>query len=95
LRRVVVVQFIPRNQLRQLDRAIITREFAAERQEKILERELMTILTSVNLENSGQLLGSNWPIGAHFSVKKKLESITPQWIWPYSGISMWRYSGPL
>ena len=32
----VPVQFIPLNQLRQLDPAIITGEFAAERQEKSL-----------------------------------------------------------
>jgi hypothetical protein len=60
-------------------------EFAAKRQEEVLERELMTMLTPVHVENSGPLLGSNRPIPAHFSPKKLLRSIPLQWIWPYSG----------
>ena len=44
-----------------LDPAIITGEFPAERQEKVLERKLMTMHTPVHVENSGQPLGSNQP----------------------------------
>jgi len=64
LRHVVVLQLIPRNKLSQLDPAIVTRESAAKRQEEVLERELMTMLTPVHVENSGPLLGSNRPIPA-------------------------------
>ncbi len=66
---VIILQLIPRNELRQLDPAIVTREFAAERQEEVFERELMTMLTSVHVENSGSLWGSNRPVCAHFTVK--------------------------
>jgi len=62
LRRVVVLKFIPRNELSQLDSAIITREFAAKRQKKVFERELMTMLKPIHVENSGPLLGSNQPV---------------------------------
>jgi hypothetical protein len=70
LRRVVVLQLIPRNELCELDPAIVTREFAAKRQEEIFERELMTMLTPVHVENSGARLGSDRPAFAHFTVKK-------------------------
>jgi len=69
LGRVIILKLIPRNELSPLDPAIVTREFAAKRQEKVFERELMTILTLVHVENSGPLLGSNRPIGAHFTAK--------------------------
>lgn len=36
---------------------MVTREFAAQRQEEGLERELMMMLTPVHAENSGLLLG--------------------------------------
>ncbi len=52
---VIILQHIPRNELSQLGPAIITREFAAKRQEEVFERELMTMLTSVHVENSGPL----------------------------------------
>jgi hypothetical protein len=64
------IQFIPRNELSQLDPAIVTREFASKRQEEVFERELMTMLTLIHVENSGPLLGSNRRILAHCSVKK-------------------------
>jgi hypothetical protein len=70
LRRVVVLQLIPRNELSQLDPAIVAREFAAKRQEEVFEQELMTVLTPVHVENSGPLLGSNRPVCTHFTVKK-------------------------
>jgi hypothetical protein len=69
MRRVVVLQFIPWNELRQLDPPIVAREFAAKRQKEIFKRELMTMLTSVHVENSGQHLGSKRPIHAHFTAK--------------------------
>jgi hypothetical protein len=64
LRRVVILQLIPRNELSQLDSAIVTGEFAAKRQEEVFERELMTMLTPVHVENSGPLLGSDQPVHA-------------------------------
>jgi hypothetical protein len=85
LRRVVVLQPIPRNKFSQVDPAIVTREFAAKREEEVLERELMTMLTPVHAENSGPLLGSNQPVFAHFKPQKLLRSNALQWIWPYSG----------
>ncbi len=51
--RVVVLQFFPRNELNQLDEAILTREFATEVQEKVCKRKQMTTLKPVNIENHG------------------------------------------
>lgn len=62
---MVNVQLIPGNQLSQLDPAIVTGEFAANRQ-GVLKRELMTLLTPVHVENSGPLLGSNRLVYAYF-----------------------------
>jgi hypothetical protein len=58
LRRVVVVQLIPGNEISQLDPAIVARELGSKRQEEILERELMTMLTPIHAEDSGPHLGS-------------------------------------
>ena len=62
LSRIINPPVIPRNELSQLDPVIITRKFAAERQEEVYERELMTMLTSVHVENCETLLGSNQPV---------------------------------
>ncbi|QPN59278.1 hypothetical protein H8F24_14690 [Synechococcus sp. CBW1002] len=59
--RVVVLQLIPGNELSKLDPAIVTREFAAKRQEEILKRELMTMLAPIHVENSGLLFGDIEP----------------------------------
>jgi hypothetical protein len=48
---------------------LVTGEFAAKRQEEVFERELMTMLTSVHVENSEQGLGSNRPVHVHFTAK--------------------------
>ena len=68
-RRVVVLQLIPRNKLSQLDPAVLTREFAAKRQEEIFKRELMTMLTPVHVENFEPLLGSNQPFCVHLTAR--------------------------
>jgi hypothetical protein len=57
LRRKVIFQVVPGDELCQLDPAVITGEFAAKGQEEIFKRELMTRLASVHVENSVQLLG--------------------------------------
>jgi hypothetical protein len=44
------------SELSQLDSAIVAREFSAKRQE-VNERELMTMVTPIHVENSGPLLG--------------------------------------
>jgi hypothetical protein len=41
---------------------IVAREFAAKRQKEVFERQLMTMLTPIHLENSEPLLGSNQPV---------------------------------
>ncbi len=53
LRRIVIFQFIPGNELSELDPAIVTREFAAKRQEEILKRELVTMLTPIMWKTLG------------------------------------------
>ena len=58
LRRVVVVQLIPGNEISQLDPAIVARELASKWQEEILERELMKTLTPIHGENSEHIIGS-------------------------------------
>jgi hypothetical protein len=55
--------------LPQFDPAIVAREFVAKPQEEVFERELMTMLMSIHVENSGPLLGLNQPLGAHFTVR--------------------------
>jgi hypothetical protein len=45
------------------------RGLAAKRQEEVFERELMTMLTSVHVENSRPLLGSDRPLHAHFTAE--------------------------
>ena len=57
LRHIIDLQLIPRYELSQFDPAIVTRECAAKRQKEIFEREMMEMLTSVHVENSGPLLG--------------------------------------
>jgi hypothetical protein len=69
LRCVVVLQFTPRNELSQLDPPIVTREFAAKRQEEVFKRELLTMLTPIHVENSGPLLGSDQPVHAQSTVR--------------------------
>jgi hypothetical protein len=41
---------------------IVAREFAAKRQKEVFERQLMTMLMPIHLENSEPLLGSNQPV---------------------------------
>jgi len=66
---IVIFQLIPWDQLSQLDPAVVTRELYSKRQEDVLERELITMLTSVHVENSGQLLGTNEPNLVHLNRK--------------------------
>jgi len=61
LRRIVVLQRVPQDQLSQLDPAIVTRELSTKWQEEILERELMTMLAPIHVENSGLLFGDIEP----------------------------------
>ena len=51
------MQLVPQDQLGQLDPAIFTRELSAKWQEEILERELITMLTPIHVENSGVVFG--------------------------------------
>jgi hypothetical protein len=67
--RLTILQLIPRNELSQFDQAIVTREFVAKRQEEVFQRELMTMLKPVHVENSGPLLGSDQPVHAYFTVR--------------------------
>lgn len=64
---IVIFQLIPWDQLGQLDPAIVAREFSSKRQEAVLKRELITMLKSVHVENSGRLLGLNEPNLVHFN----------------------------
>ena len=50
-----LTQFIPRDQLSQLDPAIVSIKLSTKWQEEILERELITMLAPIHVENSGQL----------------------------------------
>jgi len=52
---------------RRSDPAVVTREFAAKRQEEVCKRELVTMLTPVQVENFGRLLGTFGPIRRHFT----------------------------
>ena len=69
LRRVVIFQVFRRDEFGELDSAVITGEFAAKWQEEVFERELMTRLASIHVENSGRLFGRNDPICVHSTDK--------------------------
>ena len=51
---IAIFQFIPWDQLGQLDPAVVTREFPAKRQEEVFKRELVAMLTPVHIENARQ-----------------------------------------
>jgi hypothetical protein len=48
-------------------------------QEEILERELITMLAPIHVENSGQLLGSNGPICVHFNARNCPHPLRWKW----------------
>jgi hypothetical protein len=81
---IVIFQFIPWDQLCQLDPAVVTRAFSAERQEEVFKRELSTMLASVHVENPEQLLGACEAHSHTFYRPKLLISIAPLSIWPSS-----------
>ncbi|CAK6695619.1 hypothetical protein MNNICLKF_01877 [Synechococcus sp. CBW1107] len=54
---LVILQLIRRNELSQLDRAIVTRDYTNKRREEVFMRELMMILTLIHVES----LGHSWP----------------------------------
>ena len=60
-----IFKFIPWDQLGQLDPAVIASEFSSKRQEEVFKRELVTMSTSVHVENSERLLGVFGPIRVH------------------------------
>jgi hypothetical protein len=68
---IVVFQLFPGDQLREPDPAIVAREFAAKRQKEVFERELITMLTPVHVENSERLLGVYGPVREHFTAKNR------------------------
>ncbi|CAK6695591.1 hypothetical protein MNNICLKF_01872 [Synechococcus sp. CBW1107] len=53
---LVILQLIRRNELSQLDRAIVTGDYTNKRQEEVFRRELMMILTLIHVEKSRPLL---------------------------------------
>jgi len=57
MRRVVILKLYPRNEFSQPDPAIVIREFARKRQYEVLEREVLTRLTPVYVENSWTTYG--------------------------------------
>jgi hypothetical protein len=63
---IVIFKFIPWDQL---EPAVVTREFAAKRQEEVFKRELVTMLTPVHVENVGRLLGAFGPVRRHFTAR--------------------------
>jgi hypothetical protein len=48
-------------------------------QEEILERELITMLAPIHVENSGQLLGANGPICVHFTARTCSNPLRCNW----------------
>ena len=62
-----IFQFVPWDQLGQLDPAVVTRELSTKWQEEVLERELITMLAELHMESSGQILGGNEPVSVHYS----------------------------
>jgi hypothetical protein len=44
----------PVDQLGELDPAVVTREFPAKRQEEVVKRELVAMLTPIHMENVGR-----------------------------------------
>jgi len=52
LHRVVALKLIARNDLNQLDQAILTGELPGKRQEGVFKRELLTMLTPESVEDS-------------------------------------------
>jgi len=66
---VAILLLIPRNEVSGLDPAIVSREFAAKRQEEVLKRELITMLAPVHVENSERLVGRNEPIQTYYITK--------------------------
>jgi len=60
-----IFQFVPWDQLGQLDPAVVTRELSTKWQEEVLERELITMLAELHMECSGQILGGNEPVSVH------------------------------
>jgi hypothetical protein len=56
-----LLQIIPRDQLSQLDPAVFASEFSSKRQEEVFKRELVTMSTSVHVENSERQLDAFGP----------------------------------
>jgi hypothetical protein len=50
----VILLLTPGNELGQFDPAVVTREFAAKRQEEVFKRELVAMHTSTHIETAGQ-----------------------------------------
>ena len=69
LRCIIIFQFIRWDQLGQLDPTIVARKFSAKRQEEVLKRELVSMLTSIHVDNPERLLGAFEPVRKHFTVE--------------------------
>ena len=68
------------DQFSELDPAIVTRELVAQRmEEKVFKRELITMLLSIHVQNSGQLLSADKPVSKQFT-PITTKSTAAQWI---------------
>jgi hypothetical protein len=63
-------KLIPRNEIRELDPEVISREFATNWQEEDLNRELLSLLAPIRVENSGRGFGSIRSECLHSMAKK-------------------------
>lgn len=63
----MIFQFIRWDQLGQLDPAVVTREFATKQQKEVLKRELVTMLTPVDVEKVAWLVGTFGSIRRHYT----------------------------
>ena len=68
-------QLLPWNQFRELDPTIVTRELPTKWQKEVFKRELITMLVSIHVENSGRLLGANKPIPKQFTDDNRSKSL--------------------
>lgn len=76
LRRIVFFENIPGNEVGELDLAIVSREDAVERQQEVSESEVVPMLASIHVNNSGRLFCGKPPIYQHVTVNNC--SDTPQ-----------------
>jgi hypothetical protein len=69
LRRIVVIQLIPREELSKFDLAIGIKKFAGRVKEGVVEGEQITTLTPISVENCRPHIGSKKPVYTKSSFK--------------------------